>query len=37
LAFDIAIVRGKFLGSLQGAVDALEQRLARRFNANAGR
>ena len=27
MAFDIAIVRGKFLGSLQGAVDALEQRL----------
>jgi DNA-binding transcriptional LysR family regulator len=31
LCLDIAIVRAKFLGSLQVAADALEQRLARRF------
>lgn len=37
LGLDIAIVRAGFLGSLQAAVDALEQRLARLFNGNAGR
>jgi DNA-binding transcriptional LysR family regulator len=35
LSLDIAIVRGRFLGSLHVAADALEQRLARRFRGNA--
>jgi DNA-binding transcriptional LysR family regulator len=37
LGLDIALIRAKFLGSLQAAVDALEQRLARRFGRNARR
>jgi len=37
LKLDIAIVRAKFLGSLHAAADALEQRLVRRFNSDAGR
>jgi DNA-binding transcriptional LysR family regulator len=35
LSLDVAIVRARFLGSLQIAADALEQRLARRFRSNS--
>jgi DNA-binding transcriptional LysR family regulator len=37
LGLDIAIVRARFLGNLQTAVDALQQRLIRRFNGGNGR